>query len=165
MTEYKEKYNNINPPSIHIGKVKNIKNFGEYLEKEFNKSQQNNNDKQAKAITNYMYQLENYNTNQKHKKTNAKPPTKPLSFKTWDCSINIKSSKLFTLELTEDIDISMANAIVFKHTNATYNKMEHCIIKDFKQPYIQDVLPQYEQLKYEDWKKEIINYKRQKKQQ
>lgn len=80
MSNYKEEYNNTNPNSIDIHKVYKVNSMVMYLQKEFLKSMQNNSPYGSYTPL-------------------AAAPDK---FKTWDCSVNIKSTTLFKTELDYD---------------------------------------------------------------
>lgn len=78
-----------------------------------------------------------------------------INGKVWDCSLNLKKAKLFTVELSP------------KHLTNITNKINSTVVKSFKheyfqlyyfnEPIIHNILNGYEHLMYQQWQKVIID--------
>lgn len=158
--DYKKQYNNVNPPSLWINKIDKGKEIGEYMEKEFIKSLQNENKLQLNKINAYKRDLERYNTLSEELKNQTEVPKKPLSFKIWDCSLNLKSSSYFTIDETQELEDNTKHYSRLKFLNTYTIFCDRCIIQNFGEQYQTDILPQKERKNYEVWKQNIINYVR-----
>jgi len=133
--------------ATNIGKVRDIKNFPAYLEKEFIKSIQNENEQQERDLINF--------------KVLSKAGLKcsqPKGWRVWDCSLNLKVAKFFTIEETEESAYHLYNFVKAHNQAAEVVTMDFCTIYNIGQKYIANAVSSSNKVAYKKWKNDILNY-------
>jgi hypothetical protein len=138
LESYFKEHNHYNPNSTDIHKVYKIKNLQSYLEKEFIKSHQNTNPNKS----NYNWKFNN------------------KSYKLWDCSINLKSKKLFSLEINNNVEETIGDILYKENLQFKCIETEHASIFNFKQKTIHKFIPDLHKEKYYQYLKSIETYQK-----
>jgi hypothetical protein len=136
---YFQEHKHHNPNSTDIHKVYRIKNLQSYLEKEFIKSIQNQNPHGSYT------------------------PLEAASnkFKYWDCSLNLKSNKLYTTAIDNKEEQQIIDTLNNTNLKVTLIEKEHCSIVQFNQKTIHKIIPTHSRNDYADYIENIKNYVRQ----
>jgi hypothetical protein len=157
LDSYYEKHGHYNPNSTDVHKVYNDDNIEAYLEKYISKQQEVNPTLKANLLNNNSITNEQCIGNMLSCSSVNCTDDLSINGKIWDCSQDLKSTKLFTVEMlpaNESNIIQIDRSSTIKEVTTDYFSILY-----FEFPSITRLLYGYQHQLYNEWKQSVHNWR------